>query len=64
MIEFGIAAFAKGLAVAFQQQVCARASVEILRDFRFDRLLRLSVRYAVVLALLAALDAHKHMRAI
>jgi len=64
MIAFGIAAFAKSLAVPFQQQVSACASVERLRDLRFDCLLRLSVGHAVILALLSAIYADKHMRAI
>lgn len=63
-IAFWIVAFAQGLAVPFQQQVCARVGVEVRSDIRFDRLLRFTICHTIALALLPALDAHKHMRAI
>jgi len=57
---FGLGAFAQLLSVAFQQQVCTGTSIEGLRDFSFDCLLRFAIGHTVVLVLASTSPVRKN----
>src|SRR5580693_1950948 len=60
----GVGAFAQLLSVTLQEQIGARAGIQIRGGLALDGLLRLAVSNAVILTLLSLADAHQHVRAV